>query len=92
MTDHTPSATPNEAAKRTPHAAKVSVADAFRKTQSPLSPLLEEKVSYLKVIGENVFDILDTHTTGNTDLRLLNNAKDQLEIAIMLAVKVVTGP
>ncbi len=66
--------------------------DAFRKTHITLSAPIEEKVTYLKNVGETVFDILDTHTTGDTDRRLVDSAKNMLEIAIMLAVKVVTGP
>ena len=68
------------------------MADTFRKTQKPLKAPEQEKVDYLKNMGETVYDILDTHTTGDTDRRLVDNAKNQLEIAIMLAVKVVTGP
>jgi hypothetical protein len=64
----------------------------FRKAPKDLTSDEEKTVNSLKTMGEKIYDILDTHTTGDTDIRLVDNAKNQLEIAIMLAVKVVTGP
>jgi DNA-binding MarR family transcriptional regulator len=66
--------------------------DTFRKTHVSLSPKQQKIIDSIKDMGTTIFDILDTHTTGDTDRRLVDNAKNQLEIAIMLAVKVVTGP
>lgn len=68
------------------------MADAFRKVSLPQTPEQIQLVDDLKDIGNHVFDVLDTHTSGDTDRRLVDNAKNALEIAIMLAVKVVTGP
>lgn len=66
--------------------------DAFRTVMTPLSEDQQKTVQGLKTIGNTVYDTLDEHTSGDTDRRLVDNAKNALEIAIMLAVKVVTGP
>lgn len=66
--------------------------DVHRKTVKTLTSDEQKIVDNIKDMGTSVFTILDTHTTGDTDRRLVDNAKNQLEIAIMLAVKVVTGP
>lgn len=68
------------------------MSDPFRKVMTPLTPEQAQLVTELKDIGNHVYDTLDTHTSGDTDRRLVDNAKNALEIAIMLAVKVVTGP
>lgn len=68
------------------------MSDPFRVVMTPLTDDQKNVVSELKTIGNNVYDTLDTHTSGDTDRRLVDNAKNALEIAIMLAVKVVTGP
>jgi len=68
------------------------MSDPFRVVMTPLTDDQKNLVSELKTIGNHVYDILDTHTSGDTDRRLVDNAKNALEIAVMLAVKVVTGP
>jgi len=64
----------------------------MRKTQKTLTSDEDRLVQEIKDMGVTIYNILDTHTTGDTDRRLVDNAKNQIEIAVMLAVKVVTGP
>lgn len=66
--------------------------DTFRKTTLTLTAEQQKTVNHVKDVGDTIFNILDTHTTGDTDRRLVDNAKNQIEIAVMLAVKVITGP
>ncbi len=68
------------------------MSDTFRKKYTTLTADQQKVVDNIKTIGQTVYDTLDTHTTGDTDRRLVDSAKSYLEIAIMLAVKVVTGP
>jgi hypothetical protein len=69
-----------------------NMSDPMRKNPVPQASAIDKLVHDIKGMGETIYDILDTHTTGDTDRRLVDNAKNQIEIAIMLAVKVVTGP
>ena len=67
------------------------MSDTFRQVYAPLSDIQTQQVGTLKSMGESIESLLNSYTTENADTRTIENAKFQLEIAIMLAVKVVTS-